>query len=203
MDNYILISKDGNDKTLSTNISNSETMEKPTDTKKKEKPNDEHYEKYLKLERLSNDLTKKQQSSEKIIHFLKCKLEVVQEKYDLMKKNFSKEKFIGVIHKNQNINNSESSLSIDLDSPPKNPVNNLNNNSSNQNINNNTSCNKQGVHLVSLQERRNQIKLMSDKTEEEKNLDDMEHVVERFRTESLDSGNFSKVLFFLSEKNLL
>ena len=140
-------------------------------------------------------MTKKQQSSEKIIHFLKCKLEVVQEKYDLMKKNFSKQKFIGVIHKNQNGNNNESSVSMDIDSPPKNLLGNLNNNSSNQNINSNMSSNKQGVHLVSLQERRNQRKLMSDKTEEEKNLDDLDNVEQRFRTESLDSGNFSKVLF--------
>ena len=35
-----------------------------------------------------------------------------------MKKNFSKEKFIGVIHKNQNLNTNESSLSMDIDLDP-------------------------------------------------------------------------------------
>lgn len=113
-----------------------------------------------------------------------------------MKKNFSKEKFIGVTHKNHNLNTNESSLSMDIDSPPKNQ-NFLNNLSNNQNTNSNLGSNKQGIHLISLQERRNQRKLMCEKTEEEKNLDGMDNVVERFRAESLDSANFSKVLSFI------
>ncbi len=157
-------------------------------------------EKNQRLERLCSDLTKKQQQSEKNIHFLKCKLEIVQEKYDLMKKNFAKEKFVGVVHKNPKIIHNDPAMATieQVESSPKNSLKNSNNVYNDITIQNmNLTNEKHGVHLVSLQERRNQRKIMTEKNEEEKIGDDLDIVIEQLRTESLDSSNFSKVIINL------
>lgn len=71
---------------------------------------------------LYSDISRKQQNSDKLIQILKRKLEIVTEKYDQMKKQFSKEKFIGLPsnHKSSE-NNSFGDLSGLLDSPTKTP----------------------------------------------------------------------------------
>ena len=68
------------------------------------------------------DLAKKQQNSDKLIQTLKRKLEIVSEKYDQMKKQFSKEKYIGLPQTHRpGENNSFGDLSSLLDSPTKTP----------------------------------------------------------------------------------
>ena len=122
-------------------------------------------------------MAKKQQGSDKLIQLLKRKLEIVTEKYDNVKKQFSKEKYIGLPQKDHNPKGSESQSYGDLtgflDSPTKTPRKETRN---------------VGFALTSLKEKRDLLKknamFTQENCEENMVIEEEEGVIEKGRTES-------------------